>query len=469
MKKIFSLVIAIAVIFCSYSSVDGWPQRGNNPQYTGQISTVIGPQTANIGWTLSVGQCGLFSGVTTDTVNGEEVLVLGTKKGVKVITPQGIKIKEIDTSKSIETIVAISNENIYFSAGESLVLRSLTDTSKHWSHCLGTNLSTPTLSEFGDKVYLNASDKGWCFNDSGFEWMTPVLAKGTNDKNVSPTVDKWGNIYIPTMSNPAAYYDTRLYCFYPNGVQKFMKEILCGEPTGVHGTATAVDSLILFWTYPSTTWPSSLIAMKDSVRQWQKSTKIRYSSLAAYDSTIIFCGDAGTTCCSKRDGSTIWVYDSGPITISSPAIDADGTIYVANDKGVILAISKDGVLKWSYDTKQGPMGSPAIGSNGSIYFNSLSGILYALTKPIAAEEIGILEKGKINISPNPCSYICQITGVSEKTSITVHDITGQFVKSIKGFTWNGTDAMNRQVPNGMYFFNMKMGNTTITKKLIWMK
>jgi flagellar hook assembly protein FlgD len=63
-------------------------------------------------------------------------------------------------------------------------------------------------------------------------------------------------------------------------------------------------------------------------------------------------------------------------------------------------------------------------------------------------------------------------------SIEVFNIKGQKVKTLvnehmtagdHNVVWNGKDANNKSVSSGIYFYKMKSGNDSSTKKMILMK
>ncbi|MDD3101939.1 MAG: PQQ-binding-like beta-propeller repeat protein [Patescibacteria group bacterium] len=465
MKKVFSF-LAIAAILCSSMAYGTWPMFQRNAKHDG--SGPAGPETNNVSWSLNLGTtCGLFSSPISDSFNGDERIFLGTQKGVYEISSQGGLIQKIDTGYGTEVSVAVHDSTIFFCSKDSLIKKNLTDSTKNWSYYLGANPSAPTI--FGGNIYVYANNKLWCFVDTGLSWVTVTLDKG-NDKSVSPAVDDSGNIYVATLSNPAAYYDFLLYVYNPNGTMKWGYTALTGEPTGVHGTPTiGPHGEVLVWTYPTQSWPSSLYCINESGRLWQKSSpKIRYSSVGIFGDTIIYCGDNGITACLLSDGSTVWNYAlAGPITISSPAIGADGTIYVGNDAGKVLAVSKNGTLLWEYDTKQGPLGSPSIGPNKTLRINSLSGILYVFKQAVGVAEKEKIEK-MVTVSPTVSATNFEIQA-PERAIKKVYDIAGKLVKTIGSSSWDGTNELNKKLSNGMYFINVSVGGATVTKKIILMR
>jgi len=65
-----------------------------------------------------------------------------------------------------------------------------------------------------------------------------------------------------------------------------------------------------------------------------------------------------------------------------------------------------------------------------------------------------------------------------KVSLDIYNVKGQKVKTLlndhreagtHNIVWNGTDDNNRSVSSGIYFYKMKNGKFSSTKKMILMK
>ena len=85
--------------------------------------------------------------------------------------------------------------------------------------------------------------------------------------------------------------------------------------------------------------------------------------------------------------------------------------------------------------------------------------------------------------PNPFNPTTTITYTlnseyDEETEISIYNTKGQLIKTLVNdkmdageyqVTWNGTDEDNKPVSSGVYFYKMKAGNYSATKKMILMK
>lgn len=83
--------------------------------------------------------------------------------------------------------------------------------------------------------------------------------------------------------------------------------------------------------------------------------------------------------------------------------------------------------------------------------------------------------------PNPFnSETTIIYDLKEETSVelTIYNILGEKIITlvnetesggVKSISWNGSDTFGRQVSSGIYFYNLKLGETSISKKMVFVK
>ncbi|MCD4820149.1 MAG: T9SS type A sorting domain-containing protein [Candidatus Cloacimonetes bacterium] len=108
--------------------------------------------------------------------------------------------------------------------------------------------------------------------------------------------------------------------------------------------------------------------------------------------------------------------------------------------------------------------------------------------PLDFEESGFSENEIVSVKAslssnfpnpfNPETNIAFSTVSNDNTQIVIYNMRGQLVKTLVDKTypigshsevWNGTDENGRSVSSGMYFYKMKSGRYTTTKKMILMK
>ncbi|MDD5551093.1 MAG: T9SS type A sorting domain-containing protein [Candidatus Omnitrophica bacterium] len=83
---------------------------------------------------------------------------------------------------------------------------------------------------------------------------------------------------------------------------------------------------------------------------------------------------------------------------------------------------------------------------------------------IAAEE-SVKIKDSISVFPNPFYDFCKFNA-SANSEINIYNLSGQKVKIIKNFSWDGRDENGRKLPRGMYFASFKTDGKTMVKKLV---
>jgi outer membrane protein assembly factor BamB len=82
-----------------------------------------------------------------------------------------------------------------------------------------------------------------------------------------------------------------------------------------------------------------------------------------------------------------WIFETGDLVYSTPAIDQQGNLYFGCDDSFLYALHQDGSEYWKYQTGGAIRSSPNISQRGIIYFGSEDGYLYALIggSPLSSE------------------------------------------------------------------------------------
>ena len=189
---------------------------------------------------------------------------------------------------------------------------------------------------------------------------------------------------------------------------------------------------------------------------------------------IMLCGvfDSGTIEGTvELEGGTGNVEDveveAGGITVN-PA--ADGTYSIELQPGIYtvtasLADYEDGVV------------TDVVVTEG----NATTGTDFTLTFVVDGDDI-IIAATKLNGNyPNPFNPITNIAySIKDAGNVTieVYNLRGQLVKTLVNSVketgnhtafWNGTDNSNKSVSSGIYFYKLKSGNYTNTKKMLLLK
>lgn len=471
MKRYLIVLLSVLVVWPLYA--DSWPGQSN----------VIASPVDSLKWELDLGvEISPFGGPSIGILAGQERIVLGTNDGIYIIKPDGSIEEILATNFPINTVPALSGDVIYFGCGDSLMAYTFNG-SYWWSRYVGDNISHSTI--FEDRIYVNAGNCLWVLTLEGDSlWVTDELGGGIYKS--APAVDASGNVYVATLGNALAWYDFRVYAFNPNGTEKWVYEYLGFEPKGIQVTPAIDDSgNIYVATRYSEFCFSGFYSIKDDSQNWRESANVMYSSPAVSNTGKIYYGTLEGLTARLTNGDLFWDFPTASaISYSAPAIGGDGTVYVGTDGGMFLVINEQGNLGWSYDTQEGKLGSPAIDSNGNVYLASESGKLFAF---VYSGGVGVEERKDkalipaIAVHPNPFSQQTVISyqvPISGRVNISIYNASGSLVEELVNqnqglgryqIFWNGQDADGGKVANGTYFIRLRIGNTSLTKKLIVVK
>ena len=192
----------------------------------------------------------------------------------------------------------------------------------------------------------------------------------------------------------------------------------------------------------------------------------------------IWCGtDAGVEIISNPEAiegpSPVFFIRSVPFlagqVISSMAVDGVGNKWIGTDNGIFV-VSPDGADSIARFTKEN---SPLVDDNVvSLAIDPTRGEAYAGTPSGISRFSTIFKQGKpdytgIRVYPNPVvqsaavggSPTIYIDGLVAGSTVQIFTLAGQLVTTIDGtalgstVTWNGRDALGRQVPSGLYLIS----------------
>ena len=116
-----------------------------------------------------------------------------------------------------------------------------------------------------------------------------------------------------------------------------------------------------------------------------------------------------------------------------------------------------------------------------IFEGQVTTLDFEMTEAVNAGEIIIFATELNNNYPNPFNPVTNIVySIKEASNVTieVYNLRGQLVKTLVNevketgsftTTWDGTDNTNKSISSGVYFYKMRSGNFTSTKKMILMK
>ena len=170
------------------------------------------------------------------------------------------------------------------------------------------------------------------------------------------------------------------------------------------------------------------------------------------------------------------VTNDGGASIPGAVISVSNITTMANDIG---QFSFD-ILSGDYTFTCEAEGFDTVTIDETVTTGNLTYLAFEMVSTSTNDLPGLITKLHSNY-PNPFNPVTNISySVKEAGNVTleVYNIKGQLVKTLINdvreagnftTTWTGTDNSNKSVSSGVYFYKMKSGNYTSTKKMILMK
>ena len=134
---------------------------------------------------------------------------------------------------------------------------------------------------------------------------------------------------------------------------------------------------------------------------------------------------------------------------------------------------------WSYAQQTIPFMKN--GNNYLLYLEDTSANIYEYSTASVDEEPQIANGIQLTNFPNPFSSSTTIsffnTKPSKNTKIKIYNVKGQLVKEFKRqkakgkniIVWDGKDENGKQVPNGIYFCRLSLGDKSAVKKMLLLR
>ncbi len=330
-----ALLVVVAVLLIGHVQTQEWPTLKHDDQHTGFADSLL-PDEGEIAWishvdgalsSLAIQDYSIFVGTDKGTLhaisvfNGKELWRFGTKGKVSPPT--------------------ISNERVYFGAGDNLYCLNATTGEKIWSYATGDIIrSSPVVTN--DAVYIASDD----------------------------------DIHALEVANGKLIWK-----------KNFGNEITASP---------ALDNEILFFgTSEGTVYA---IRAGDGSVVW---SKILDNCGTLSSPTVgggrIYVGCSNGLMCSldETTGDELWTFKAGGRIESSPSYAGGIVCFGSYDSSIYTLYSENGALKWSYATDGQIKSSPAI-SNDGIIATSQDGYIYVLN----AESGEVIWKHQIGATGN---------------------------------------------------------------------
>jgi outer membrane protein assembly factor BamB len=255
-------------------------------------------------------------------------------------TSDSVKWKFL-TGDLVNSSVAIgAHSTIYFGSIDKNLYSLNSEGTLNWKYPTGGNIySSPAVSTDGT-IYVGSRDKYlYAINSNGtMKWK--FLSGGFF--NASPSIGPDGTVY-------AGSVDRYLYAINPDGTLKW-KYLAYADINS--SPAVGEDGTVYF---------GSGYFISAKIAETSKNAAL-YRTFYAINS----------------NGTLKWIFRTGGVVSSSPAIGAEGTIYFGCEDKNIYAVNPDSTLKWQYLTAGAITSSPAIGKDGTIFVGSSDKYLYAI-------------------------------------------------------------------------------------------
>lgn len=518
MQKKFIILLFFPVIIYSQQQVDiswptlaksDWPMIKHDPQFTGR-SPYKGPQTPNIIWTADL-EYGILSGPVIGTddnlyfgTNYADPNRLGVSDYFYCYTHKGEFVWEYKTGTKYPPKAGIlidSSNTIYFGGATDRYLYALNpDGTLKWKYETSAIMGVPLLNiDLEGNIYVTNDDSLYSITnngtlnwsrkyESGFFTMSPVFSPdgqtiyiAGKDSNlfalnlngdikwkfrcgkveIAPIIDSDGNIYFGPKEKPQY-----LYCLYPNSDIKWKYLIQSKWTTGIRSIpAIDYNGNIYFITTDTTYisyYPKSLVSINNGgVFRWK----------------YLFI-DLGP--------------DSSEDFLQPLICDSEGTIYVGSTYGwYYYSISADGALKWKLPLEFGKKQvdyTGAIYRDGTLFIGVHGNSLFAgsIQTLIAIKDTGVIsvDENKPSLTGNilfqnyPNPFNAQSTfkyelNESGFVDLRIYNILGKEVallvqeEKFPGLYSIEYDA--RDLPSGVYFYELKIRGQIQTKKMLLLK
>ncbi|MCX6150177.1 MAG: T9SS type A sorting domain-containing protein [Ignavibacteriales bacterium] len=473
-----------------------WPMIKHDPQFTGR-SPYKGPQTPTIIWTADM-KDGIFSGPVVDTGGNlyfGSYYQLNSADHFYSFTSDGELRWDYNTgsNRPPQTGILIDSSNtIYFGSLDKYFYALNPDGTFKWKYETSApivELAIPNIDLEGRLYITNGLGELYSINPDGtLNWKVKYENGFFAD---SPVFSPEGNtIYI-------AGRDSNIFAINLDGSLKW--KFKCGKIfrspiIDSYGNIYFIPKVLPQYLY--SLFPNSNVRWKYGVRSVAEVFSI---PTIDYEGNIYFIAIDSTVFPNRAlislnfDGYFRWSYIFEEYEdFWQPLIcDSEGTVYLGSTYGKFyFAISTDGKLKWKL-----PLNDYQVDNTGSI---AKDGTLYlgvhksSLATNQQKTLIAIRDTGTTSVGTypkvfnfqleqnypnpfNPTTTISYTLPSDGRATIKIFDILGREVKTlVKDYktagsysaVWNSQDIYENEVSSGIYFYNIKFKDNSVTKKML---
>jgi outer membrane protein assembly factor BamB len=308
--------------------------------------------------------------VSSPIVGGGDVFAAGSNGSISAYSSLGVRLWTSNLgSAAIVDTPAYDSGNLFVEEGGILYSLSGADGSVNWSQSIGTNDSSPTVTD--GQVFVapeNGTEESFDESTGSPNWTGRLEFSATYN---SPTV---GGGLVFTGDTSCVINALSESTGATVWQQNYDEANIDASPAYFNGAVvgTSMGGYVFSRSAPSgaSNWLTSVSgAVESSPAVYQP---------ASGDAVAVFGTDSGSMYgVDESTGAILWSTNlgGGPI-FSSPAVSADGVAFVGTEDGDFVALDvSTGSVLWNFDLGTSITASPAITSAG-VYVTGNNGYLY---------------------------------------------------------------------------------------------
>lgn len=501
MKYLFVFILATITLSQTQQKIEwpslansSWPVIRGDMQGTGR-SKYIGPEKYNIKWTADI-----FLGILKGPVLGfDNTLFFGTNSIPADLShnyfyaynPDSTKLWEYETPNAYPSKFApviSSDSTVYVMSNDgNLYALNFSGTLK-WTYFLEQTATTEISLDKKGYLYIYANGKLQVIKPDGSLYLSKEFPNFDSDISFSPDGE---TIYftVEISHSPSEYH------FIAADLQGNIKWEIPGINSDWIRPAVDNNGNIYIFTRSTGVYLTSLTSSGEERWRYPVNPMGDVSPSIDIDGNIICSGFADPNSNKyslfsiSPGGSLNWKYlldyndePGGIIT------DAKGNIFFGSTMGTYFqAFNNKGELLWKMPLNNRQFdSSPAIGSDGTLYIGThINTMQYGLTDDLIAVDNGIsgindnLVTSEFYLSqnfPNPFNPQTKINYSVPSlsfVSLKVYDILGNEIATLvnegKPIGHYSVSFNANKFTSGVYFYTLRSGQFTETKKLILLK
>lgn len=450
MKRIF--LVSLAITLClAQTQVSGrsapWPCFLHDASNSGQTD-VTTFEIPGLLWTVATGSV-VYSSPVVD--EGEIIYFGSYDSRMLALTQQGELVWDYQTDGEIDSTPLITADGlVVVCALDGGVYAFTRDGTLQWRYDTGSSIrrSAPVQAPDGAIVVGTLAGQVVILEATGqlrrvesvpaAVWSSPAISSNS----IAYIGCDDGQLYAFDLATPGVHWQ------YDAG-SAVRSAVIIGPEGEVY--CVSIDGLVL-------------AVNADASLRWSYPLEARvdYGSPARGTDGVLYLGSSKGFHAVNSDGSLKWSY-SGSQFRGAPAIDGNGIVISGADDGKVYGFSSEGQVSWVYPTGGLISSAPAIGATGNVYIGSFDRNLYALFEatPTPTMTVTLTPTMTPTVTPSPTpklpplvlaagfmnSAVSKTTGGTFAMAVWVEDQDGDAIQRVE-VLYNG--AVVVQLPESSY-------------------